>query len=168
MAGEDGEGAVKLLGEDGAGELMGQGDGTEGEDKASAGAGGGRPAVGGTDGEDDGLRAGVAEAAEVGGEVFAGELLAAAVEEDEDGGGAGSLTIEPGEQGGLGGVGLRFAGEIVGGTGEVVGGEGCGGVGFGARAGWGDGGEEDLHGMRVYDWLMMGTVVTMINRITQV
>jgi hypothetical protein len=85
VAGEDGEGAVDLLGEDGAGELVGQGDGAEGEDEVGAGAGGGGPAVGGADGEDEGLGAGVAEAAEVGGEVFAGELLAAAVEQDEDG-----------------------------------------------------------------------------------
>ena len=87
MAGEDGEGAVDLLGQDGTGEFMGQGDVAEGEDKAGACACGGGPAVGGTDGEDDGLRAGVAEAAEVGGEVVGGELLATAVEKNEDGSG---------------------------------------------------------------------------------
>ena len=75
VAGEDGEGAVDLFGEDGAGELVGEGDGAEGEDEGGAGAGGGGPAVGGADGEDDGLGAGVAQAAEVGGEVFGGELL---------------------------------------------------------------------------------------------
>ena len=136
MAGEDGEGAVDLLGEDGAGELMGQGDGAEGESEAGAGVRGGRPAVGGTDGEDEGLRAGVAETAEVSGEGFRGELLAAAVEQDEDRSGArglaGGLRVNRGEQGGFGGVGVGVAGQVVRGAGEVVGGEGGGGVGLGA------------------------------------
>ena len=147
MAGEDGEGAVDLLGEDGAGELMGQGDGAEGKGEAGAGEGGLGPAVGGTDGEDDGLRAGVAEAAEAGGEVWAGELAAAAVEQDEDGGGARGLAIERGEQSGFRGVGVGIAGQVVGGAGEVVGGEGSGGAGFGLGTGWGDGGERELHGV---------------------
>jgi len=141
VAGEDGEGAVDLFGEDGAGEFVGQGDGAEGEDKAGAGAGGGGPSVRGADGEDDGLGAGVAEAAEVSGEFFGGELLAAAVEEDEDASGAGGLAsrpIEGGEERGLGGVGLGLTGEVARGSREIAGGEGCGGVGFRAGAGWGD------------------------------
>ena len=149
VAGEDGEGAVDLLGEDGAGEFMGQSDVAEREDEAGAGACSGGPAVGGTDGEDKGLCARVAEAAEVGGEFFGGELLAATVEEDEDGGGAGGLAVEPGEECGFGVMGLELAGEIAGGSGEVVGGEGCGSVGFGAGASWRDRGQENLHDTRV-------------------
>jgi hypothetical protein len=70
VAGEDGEGTVDLLGEDDASEFMRQGNVAEREDEAGAGASGGGPAVVGADGEHDGLRAGVAEAAEVGGEVL--------------------------------------------------------------------------------------------------
>jgi hypothetical protein len=146
VAGEDGEGSVDLFGENGAGEFVGKGDGAEREDESGAGAGGGGPAVGGADGEDDGLSAGVAEAAEVGGEGFGGEGGATAVEEDEVGGGAGSGAVEPGEEGGFGGLGERLAGEVAGGSGEVVGGESGGGMGFGAAGFWGDGGEVELHG----------------------
>ena len=80
MAGEDGEGAVDLLGEDEAGEVVGQGDEAEGEQEVGAGAGQRGPAVSGTDGKDEVLRGGVAVAADECSEVFRGELLAAAVE----------------------------------------------------------------------------------------
>ena len=70
MAGEDGEGAVELLGENDAGELVRQGDGAEGEQEIGAGAGLAGPTVGGTDGEDEIPRGGVAVAAEKRGEVF--------------------------------------------------------------------------------------------------
>ena len=70
MAGEDGEGAVELFGKDDAGEVVGEGDGAEGEKQAGSGASGGGPSVGGADGEDDGLCSGIAEAAEVGGKFF--------------------------------------------------------------------------------------------------
>jgi len=70
VAGEDGEGAVDLLGEDEAGEVVGQGDEAEGEQEVGAGAGQRGPAVGRADGEDDALRAGIAEADEVFGEVL--------------------------------------------------------------------------------------------------
>src|ERR1039458_9644904 len=53
VAGEDGEGTVDLLGEDDASELMGQGNVTEREDEAGAGASGGWPAVVGADGTDN-------------------------------------------------------------------------------------------------------------------
>ena len=149
VAGEDGECAVELLGEDGSGEFVGQGDRAEGEQEIGAGAGRGGPSVGGADGEDDGLGAGVAEAAEVGGEVLGGELLAGTVEQDKDRGGAGGLAIEPTEERGLGVVGLGGAGDVAGDAGEVIGGEGLGGSGFGARAGGGDGCEEELHVTRV-------------------
>lgn len=128
VVGEDGQGTIDLFGQDGAGELMGQGDGAEGEDETGAGLGGGRPPVGGTDSEDEGLGAGIAETAEVGGEVLAGKLLAAAVEEDENGRGAGGLAVEAGEEVGFGGVVLRLARDVAGGSGEVVGGERGGGI----------------------------------------
>jgi hypothetical protein len=98
------------------------------------------------------LDAGVAEATEVDGEVVAGELSAAAIEEDKDGGGASGLAVEPGEEGGLGGVVLGLAGEVAGGAGEVVGGEDGGGVGLGAGPDCGDAGEKKLHRIRVHDW----------------
>ena len=149
MSGEDGEGAVELLGEDYAGELMREGDWAEREDEVGAGAGCGGPSVGRTDGEDEALRAGVAKAAKVGGEFLGGELFAATVEEDEDRGGAGGLAVEPGEECGFGVVELGGAGDVAGGAGKVVGGEGLGRSGLGARAGRRDGCDDELHGKRV-------------------
>ncbi len=55
VVGEDGSGSVELLGEDYAGELVGEGENAEGEEEVGAGAGGGGPAVGGTYGEDEAL-----------------------------------------------------------------------------------------------------------------
>jgi hypothetical protein len=86
---------------------VGEGNAAEGEDEAGAGAGGLGPSVGGADGEDEGLGAGVAETAEVGGEFFAGELLAATVEEDENRCSAGGLAVERAKEVGFGGEGLR-------------------------------------------------------------
>ena len=111
MAGANGQRAVDLLGEDDAGELVGQRDGAKREHQASARAGGGGPAVGRTDGQHQALRARVAEAADVRGELLRRELLAPAVQQDEDGRGAGGLAIQPCEQRGFGAVGLRLAGE---------------------------------------------------------
>ena len=70
----------------------------------SAGAGGLGPAVGGADGEDEALGAVVAQAAEVGGELFGGEEFAAGVEEDEGWALAGGVAVEGFEEGGFGGV----------------------------------------------------------------
>ena len=127
VVGEDGKGAVDLLGEDGAGEFVGQSDEAEREDEAGACACGGRPAVVGADGEKERLGAGVAEAAEVFCEGFAGKLFAAGVKENEDGSGSGGGAVEGGEEIGFGGEGMGVAGKIAGGPGEVVGGKGgCG------------------------------------------
>jgi hypothetical protein len=142
---EDGEGAVDLFGENGAGELMGKRDLAEGENKGCAGSRGHGPSVGGADGEDEGLRAGVAEAADVLGEGFARELLAARVEQDEDGSCAGGLLVEGGEQIGFGGEGLGVAGEVTSGTGKIIGGKGSGVVGLAAGASWVDCDEQKLH-----------------------
>jgi hypothetical protein len=84
VAGEDGEGAVDLLGGDGAGELVGEGHAAEGEGAGGFGAGDGGPAVGGADAEEDALGAFVAEAGEVlrelggGGEASVGKMVASA------------------------------------------------------------------------------------------
>jgi hypothetical protein len=144
MVGEDGKGAVGLLGEDEAGELVGEGDATEGEEEVGAGVGLFAPAVGGPDGEEEALGALVAMAGERLGEVFGGELLAAAVEEDGDGGGATGLGGEEGEEFGLGVEELGVDGVEAGGALEEVGDEGVDGVGFGAGAAGNDGGEGDL------------------------
>jgi hypothetical protein len=123
VAGEDGEGSVELLGEDYAGEFVGQGDESEREEEVGAGSSVGGPAVGGADGEDEALGAFVAETADAGGEVFGRELLAAAVEEDGVGSGSTGLLIEPFEQEGFGVEGLGVAGDIAGGALDVVGDE---------------------------------------------
>ena len=81
-------------------------------------------------------------------EVFAGELLAAAVAEDECGCGAGGVAVEPGEEAGFGVEDLRFAGRVAGGTGEIVGREGVRRGGFCTQAARRDGCQNELHGMR--------------------
>ena len=112
VAGEDGEGAVGLLGEDDAGELVGQGDAAQGEEQAGAGAGVIRPAVCGADGEDEALGSLVAVGAEGGGEFLGGELFAAAVEEDDEGGDAAGLGCRPLEEGRFGLEELRAGGDV--------------------------------------------------------
>ncbi len=64
MAGENGQRAVDLLGQNDAGELVGQRDGSKREQQAGARTGCSGPAVGRADGEHQRLRAGVAEAAD--------------------------------------------------------------------------------------------------------
>ncbi len=83
--------------------------------------GGGGPAVCGADGEDEALGAVVAEAAETGGELLGGELLAAAVEEDGKGADASRLVLQPFKEGGLGIEELGVAGDVAGGPSNVVG-----------------------------------------------
>jgi len=94
VAGEDGEGAVDLFGEDDLRELMRQGDAAEGEEEVGAGAGGVGPTVGRADGEDEALGSGVAVPPDGSGELFRGELLASAVEQDEECGSAAGLAVE--------------------------------------------------------------------------
>jgi hypothetical protein len=145
VAGEDGEGAVELLGEDDAGQLVGQGDESEREEEVGPGAGGGGPAVGWTDGEDEALGAVVAEAAEASGEVLGGELLAAAVEENGVGVGAAGLLLEPFEEGGFGVEGLGVAGDIAAGALDVICDEAIGRVRLRTGAAWRDCGQSDFH-----------------------
>jgi hypothetical protein len=130
VAGEDGEGAVELLGEDYAGEFVGQGDESEREEEVGSGAGVGGPAVGGADGEDEALGALVAKTADAGGEGLGGKLLAASVEQDGVGAGSTGLLIEPFEEEGFGVEGLGVAGKIAAGALDVVGDEASGGLGL--------------------------------------
>ena len=145
MAGENGESAVELLGEDDAGELMGQGDASEGEEKVGALARGGRPAVRGADGQDEMLRAAIAESAETFGELRGSELAALGVEEDGVRGRAARLTAEPVEEGGLGLEELAVAWSVVGGAFKIGVEETVGRFGLGSRTAGDDGCEGDLH-----------------------
>lgn len=112
MAGEDGEGAVDLLGQDDACQLVGEGDAAEGEQKVGASASHVGPSVGGADGEDEMLRPGVAKMADGLGELFGGELLTSAIEKDEVDGRPAGLAIDPGEECGFGIEELRLRGDI--------------------------------------------------------
>src|SRR5436305_12660094 len=85
--------------------------------------------------------------AEVGGEFFRGELLAAAIEQDEERGDSAGLGGEPVEEGWLGVEELGCGGCVAGGAGGVVGDESFEGVGLGAGAAGEDGGEGDRHGV---------------------
>jgi hypothetical protein len=70
MSRQDGQGAVDLLGEYDPGELMRQGNSTQGKEKVGALASGSRPAICGADGEDETLGAVVAKAAELSSELL--------------------------------------------------------------------------------------------------
>jgi len=121
MSGADGECPVQLLGGDDGGEFVGEGDAAEGEGAVGAGEGRGGPAVGGADGEDELLGAGVLKGAEGGGEVLGGELLAAAVGEEEDRAGAGGGVGDEIEEFGFSGEDVLRAGCVAGGAAEVAG-----------------------------------------------
>ena len=95
------------------------------------------------------LRAVVAQAAKLRGELLRRELPAPAVEQDENGHSTGGLAIQPCEQRGLGAVRLGLAGEEARGAGKEIRRQSSGSAGLGARAGWGDGREDKLHPMRV-------------------
>ncbi len=151
VACEDCTGAVELFGEDEAGQFVSHCDGTKGEQKGCGFAGGLGPSVGGSDGEDDVLRALVAASAEPVGELSGGERFAAAIEQDGDcgnsGGFAGLLGLgEPGEEGGFGGEGFGLDGVVGGDAVEIEAGEGVV-VGLWAGLGgfWTDMGQGELH-----------------------
>ena len=111
-----------------------------------------RPAPGPTR---DGLRTaprscGGSTATDAGGELFRGELLAPAVEEDGVGTDATGLVVEPGEEGGFGVEDLGVTWDGACGASDVVGEEAIGRLGFGAGGAGEDGGEGDLHNIRKY------------------
>ena len=135
VVGEDGEGAVELLGEDYPGEFVGECHGAQGEQQSFSGIGCGcgaglrRPAVGGTDGEDEILGSLVAEAADPLGEVFGGERLAPGVEQDDRGRGAGAHGGYGLGKGGFGAEGFGFDWGVLLEAFEIESGEGLEGAG---------------------------------------
>lgn len=95
MAGEDGGCPIKLLGEDYAGEGVGERHGAEREEERCAFARGVRPSVGWSDGEDYLLGCCFALFAKPLSEGFRRHLSASAVEEDGEGRSAALLAIDP-------------------------------------------------------------------------
>jgi hypothetical protein len=114
VAGQDGEGAVDLLGQYDAGKLVRQGHAAKGKEKIGALACGRRPSAGGTDGEHKPLNALIANASDVRSELLGGVLLAAAIQQNGVGGGTTGLTVYPIEECGLGVEDLRVAGGVPG------------------------------------------------------
>lgn len=88
FAAADFEGAVELFDEEEADDLVGEGEGGEGDCFGGGRQDGGGEAEGAADGEGEVAFAGEGEGVEAGGEVFGGEDGAAAVEDDKAAGGA--------------------------------------------------------------------------------
>ena len=101
VAGEDGHGAIELLGEDEPGEGVRKRHGAEGKEEVGAGESGGRPSAGGADGEGDGALAGVAQDAEAVRKVEGRHELAGAVAKDEEGLWLAGTSVVCFEQGGF-------------------------------------------------------------------
>jgi hypothetical protein len=141
VASHDCKCAVDLFGEDDPGQFMRQRHGAEGKQQVGGGSRVRRPAACRADGEDDGLPARVPLALEPGGEVFGGVGFAPGIEKNEQGRGSAPLAIDGGQQRFLGGearcVGFGERLQAF----EVD--DGCGFVGFGAFAGYGQ--ERELH-----------------------
>jgi hypothetical protein len=95
---EDRESAVDLFAEDDAGELVGEGQGSEGEGLAGAATRFSGPAIAGADGEDQKLASLIALAPQPIGESLGGALASALIEEDNQRGGAGSLAFDGGPE----------------------------------------------------------------------
>jgi hypothetical protein len=110
---EDGEGTVDLFGEDGAGELVGEGNKTEREQQVGAVSGCGGPAVGGAYAEDEALGSGVAELAHANGNFIRRQLASATVQEYCVGPSSTGLAGEPVKEGGFGVEELGLARKIV-------------------------------------------------------
>ena len=149
MSCQNRERPIDLLCQYCARKLVRKGDAAERERQAGSGVCCGRPAVVGADRQDDGLGAGVAQTAEMCGEFFAAELLASAVQEDENRRRSPGLTFERCEERSLGVVGVSFAGDVAACTGEEFRGDGCRRLGLGACAGRTDGDGEELHPRRI-------------------
>jgi hypothetical protein len=142
MAGEDGEGAIELFGEEDAGEFVRHGE--SGERKLHVRLA--TEVVGKTFGvaaeEDEFAGAAVAEVTEPASELRGGELLAGGVEEDERGGG---VDLEIAECGGRGVAELSGVdGAVVADAEEIVVEKGAD---FGAT-GFAEHEETDLHGRK--------------------
>jgi len=98
MAGEDGAGAVELLGQDQAGEGMSEGEGPEGKEKLGPRPSGFRPPAGRAYRKDDVLGALIAPGPEPGSEGFRRHLAAAVVEENNHRRGSSRPPVHPFEQ----------------------------------------------------------------------
>lgn len=109
VSGEDRASAVELLGEDQAGQGVGEGEGAERQQDFGARECSGRPAAGGTDGEDDVLHAVLTVCPQPSSEEFGGHGAAAAIQQDGHGRRSRVLAFEPGEEGVLGLERLLFA-----------------------------------------------------------
>lgn len=98
MTGEDGAGAVELLGEDEAGEGMSQSQGSKREQELSPRAGAFGPSAGRAHGKNDVLRALIAALGEPGGESFGRHLASAAVEQNGKRGRTSRTAVDPLEE----------------------------------------------------------------------
>lgn len=98
MSGEDGAGAVELLGEDEAGEGMSQSKGSKGEQELSPRAGTNGPSAGRAHGKNDVLSAVIAALGEPGGEGFRRHRASAAVEQDDKRGHTSRMAVDPLEE----------------------------------------------------------------------
>lgn len=121
VAGQDGQGAVDLLGKHNPGELVRQGHWTEGKEKIGAPPCGGRPTIGGTDGEYQALSALIADTSNVRCELLRAVLPAAAIQQDGMGRGAAGLAVQPIKDGRLGFEKLRVAGNVPGDALKIIG-----------------------------------------------
>lgn len=111
MVVEEGEGAVELLEEHGAGEFVGEGQGGEREAGLGGGAGSGREAIGAADGEGQFAAVLGEGAVEIGGEPRGVEAAAGGIEQNE----AGAMEGDAAEQLGFGGVDAAAGGDFLGG-----------------------------------------------------
>jgi GNAT superfamily N-acetyltransferase len=98
MSSQNCTGAVELLGEDQAGEGVGQGEGSERQEKLGAAPGLVAPAVGRADGKHDLLRTLVTALPNPRGEGLGSHLAAAAVEQNGKRGCSALFAVEPGKQ----------------------------------------------------------------------
>ncbi len=149
MSCQNRERTIDLLCQYCARKLVRKGDAAERERQAGPGMGCGRPPVVWTDRQDDGLGAEVAQASEMCGEFFAAELLASAVQEDENRRRPPGLTIKRCEERSLGVVGVSFAGDVAACPGEEFRGDRCRRLGLRTRASRTDGDQEELHLRRI-------------------
>jgi hypothetical protein len=121
VSGENGQGAVYLLGQNNTGELMRQSHATKGKKQVGTLACGRRPPIRRSDGKHQPLNTLVADAAEVRGELIRAVLLAAAIHQNRIRRSATGLAIQPIEQGRFGVEELGLTRDISGRTPYVVG-----------------------------------------------
>jgi len=149
MARENGQGAVDLFGEDGAGQLVGQRDGSQREHRGCTSAGGVRPSIGRANGEDQRLCTAIAQATDLRGELLAGQLPASAVEQDQIRRSARGLAIQPSQQRSLRIQMQRLRRGVSRSAGEIIGGKLSGSVRLRTGAGWRHSSKDKFHTISV-------------------